>query len=94
MLWAQYRIHPTFTQLYHQLFTAMSPFAELEPMRDEALPHITLARIRKLRKVPFELPERATLPPLPVTGINLYKSDLHSDGARYTTLHNFVLAES
>lgn len=94
MLWAEYSIHPAFSLLYRQLYAAMSTFAMLEPIRDEVIPHITLARMRKLRKVPFELPERATLPPLPVMELALFSSELHSDGARYTALHTFALAES
>ncbi len=60
-------------------------------------PHLTLARTRRPR--PLDLHRLAAMPPPPclnwrADGVDLYRSRLHSDGARYEILAHYPLADA
>lgn len=78
IFWARLHDHPLFTDLTSSVQAILSP-TEIKTQ----LPHITLARIRKLHQFPLVIP---TLKPfsIPINTIELWESQLHETGSTYT----------
>lgn len=88
MVWAQFSESNSFNR-----FTIS--FRECFPTEEQRkpLPHLTLARIRQLRHLPFDL---ADVKPFSVAvhAIELWESHLNSAGATYSRIERWNLAES
>jgi 2'-5' RNA ligase len=52
-------------------------------------PHLTLARIKQLKKLPFDLPH---IHPFSFIAdrVELWKSNLHADGAQYEQITSWI----
>lgn len=87
MLWAGFKEHYSFIDLslsISKIFSAPPPPAQT--------PHITLARIRQLHQLPFDLP--ATKPfSIHVHSVELWQSHLLQTGSTYEALSRWKLGK-
>lgn len=90
LVWARFEPDATFEQLSRELTEQLS--AET-PSRQKAVPHITLARFRKDKPAPNDLPVVSSEHPLDlhVNGIALWQSELASPHPVYTVLDAYPL---
>ena len=94
MIWAQFAESREFDQLCFRLRVAFPTEEKRKP-----LPHLTLARIKQLRQLPFDLPK--TKPYLPggqafsfeVNQLELWESHLDEKGATYEMIEQWKLGE-
>ena len=87
MLWAGFKEHASFTDL--SLSISKIFFAPLPPAQT---PHITLARIRQLHQLPFDLP---TMKPFYIHthAVELWQSHLLQTGSTYEVLSRWKLGK-
>ena len=84
MIWVQFGESQAFENLCLKLREAFPTDEKRKPN-----PHATLARIKQLKKLPFEIPKVKPLF-IKVSELELWKSDLQSTGAEYTKLETFL----
>lgn len=84
MIWIQFEENAAFENLCLKFREAFPTDEKRKP-----LPHLTLARIRQLKKLPFELP---VVHPFSFIAerIDLLKSNLHADGAQYEQITGWM----
>ncbi|GHA77103.1 RNA 2',3'-cyclic phosphodiesterase [Pontibacter akesuensis] len=91
LLWARFAANPTFEALSYELSAALAqqPAKKLKP-----IPHVTLARFKKDKPVPADLPVVELDAPLqlPVPEIALWQSELASPHPVYSVLKHFPLS--
>ncbi len=87
MIWAQFEENQSFESLSHKL-RDMFPTGE----NRKPVPHATLARIKQLRSLPFELPGIKAFSLL-VDKLHLWESHLNSSGSEYSSVSSFRLAK-
>lgn len=84
MVWARYQPQERLEELAKGIHRDLSAYVELEPLRPQFIPHITLARIKPTKdKTPVSWEKPLMPPDLPVKQCILYQSQLTSEGARY-----------
>ncbi|GAB3820509.1 hypothetical protein GCM10028895_20850 [Pontibacter rugosus] len=91
LLWARFKKHPAFEALSQDLTETLTQ----EPVKKlKAIPHVTLARFRKDRQLPKELPATTSEAPLQlaVPGLALWQSELASPHPIYSVLNYFNLS--
>lgn len=88
MVWAGIRPSDDFSTLACLVGEVLGHEPEHEP-----LPHITLARLKEVKKLPKEWAKSTFSAPivLPVKKIEIWESILDSNGARYKSLQRFDL---
>ncbi len=88
LVWARFEAHDTFSALSHDLAAALAPEP---PKKRKAIPHVTLARLRKDVAPPQSLPVvRAAAPlQLQVPELALWQSELAAPHPVYTVLETF-----
>ncbi len=86
MIWAQFEENQTFELLTNK-------FREVFPTgkNRKPVPHATLARIKQLRSLPFELPIMKSFSFL-VDEMHLWESHLNSSGSVYSSVTSFRLS--
>ena len=91
LVWARFEQHQLFEQLSEELTQQLAP---QPPRQQKAIPHVTLARLRKDKPAPQALPTILPAAPvqLAVTAISLWQSELASPHPRYSILETFALA--
>ncbi|MEX0968253.1 MAG: RNA 2',3'-cyclic phosphodiesterase [Bacteroidia bacterium] len=100
MVWAQFQQNDGFTALskaLYQLVAEKAPQYKLDlsrlALRDEIIPHITMARLKDVKRkdlIPPHRPSGVFIPQmLEVNGMALYESVLNPKGARYHILEEF-----
>jgi len=83
MIWAKFNKHPQFTQLSLKLRKSFEPFIS-EPMKfSEPIPHITVARIKKVQDFMLNVQMNE---PFIVNGMELWQSVRTSTGVTYPVL--------
>ncbi|MEO6166828.1 MAG: RNA 2',3'-cyclic phosphodiesterase [Chitinophagales bacterium] len=87
MLWAQLGDNTFFESLSYSL-RELFPTDEARKPR----PHITLARIRQLHQLPFNLPISKSFS-FPVNCVELWESTLHESGATYKSIAQWKLKD-
>lgn len=80
MIWAQFEENAAFEQLSIALRKCFPPDEKRKPN-----PHLTLARIKQLKQLPFELPEVKPFS-FTVATVELWESKLGSEGATYSLI--------
>ncbi|MBK9730763.1 MAG: RNA 2',3'-cyclic phosphodiesterase [Chitinophagaceae bacterium] len=85
MIWAQLEDHLSFSALCLSLRSSFPTGETRMPQ-----PHITLARIRQLHQLPFDLPKAKPFL-IPVNSVELWESHLHADGSKYQVLGQWKL---
>lgn len=85
MIWAQFEQQPHFDHLCTALSKIFPGDESLKPT-----PHVTLARIRQLHQLPFELPCTPAYT-LKVDTVALWNSTLLETGAEYKSLSSWKL---
>lgn len=85
LLWAQFAENPAFSSLSYALRNALPGEETRKP-----LPHITLARIKQLKTLPFDLPVIRKLS-FQVNHVELWESHLQASGSVYEKLHSWKL---
>jgi RNA 2',3'-cyclic 3'-phosphodiesterase len=90
LVWARFAPNRAFEQLSLDLTQALAPEP---PKQQKAIPHITMARLRKDRPAPADLPTIAPEEPLQlhVQDIALWQSELASPHPVYTVIETFRL---
>jgi 2'-5' RNA ligase len=90
LVWARFEEHEAFSALSRDLTQAL---AAEPPKQQKAIPHITLARFRKDKPAPDNLPAVSSEGPLrlPVQDIALWQSELASPHPVYTVVETFGL---
>jgi len=86
MIWAQFEESGAFEKLALQLREAFPTEEKRKPN-----PHATLARIKQLKRLPFELPEAKPFS-FVVDRLELWESKLSSEGSRYLMLQSWKLS--
>jgi 2'-5' RNA ligase len=86
MIWAQFEESPGFEKLCLQLREAFPTEEKRKPN-----PHATLARIKRLKRLPFELPQGKTFS-FVADRIELWESKLSSEGSQYQMLESWKLS--
>jgi len=84
MIWVQFKENIAFESLclkYREVF----PTDE----KRKPLPHLTLARIKQLKKLPFDLPDVNPFSFI-ADRVELWKSHLHSDGSTYEQIASWM----
>ncbi|MBX7109522.1 MAG: RNA 2',3'-cyclic phosphodiesterase [Chitinophagales bacterium] len=87
MLWAVFKEHSSFTDLSVSICRIFSA-----PERREQTPHITLARIRQLHQLPFDLPAMKPFS-IHVDSIELWQSHLQQTGSVYEVISQWKLGK-
>ena len=87
MLWASFTENTFFESLSWSLCNIFQSDEAQKP-----LPHITLARIRQLHQLPFNLPKTKSFS-LRVNSVELWESTLHESGAAYKTIAQWKLMD-
>ena len=92
LVWARFAEHDAFTALSHDLAQAL---AEAPPKQQKAIPHVTLARFRKDKPLPGNLPVATAERPLSlaVQKIALWQSELASPHPIYTVVETYPLGK-
>jgi 2'-5' RNA ligase len=85
LLWAQFVDNPAFSALSYALRNAFPGEETRKP-----LPHITLARIKQLKALPFDLPVISKFS-FQVNHVELWESHLQASGSVYEKLHSWKL---
>jgi len=85
MIWAQFHDNLSYENLCFRLRESFPTDENRKPT-----PHITLARIRQLKQVPFELPSAKKISVL-VEQVELWQSFTKAEGAEYKCLHTWKL---
>ena len=85
MIWAQFQENKAYDSLCYSLRKAFPTQEKRIPV-----PHLTLARIKQLRQLPFELPKIKSFY-FPVNSIELWESYLGESGSTYTMLSRWKL---
>jgi RNA 2',3'-cyclic 3'-phosphodiesterase len=93
LVWARFQQSEPFAKLSRELTQLLAP----EPPREQkAIPHITIARFRKdkpaPRNLPVIVPEQEML--LHLDTISLWRSELHSPHPVYSILETFPLSHN
>ncbi|QCR23242.1 RNA 2',3'-cyclic phosphodiesterase [Pontibacter sp. SGAir0037] len=90
LVWARFKPDATFEQLSTALTQAL---AKAPPKQQKAIPHVTLARFRKDKPVPANLPHIIPdeLLQLPVNTVALWQSELASPHPVYSVLESYPL---
>jgi 2'-5' RNA ligase len=89
MIWARFQRSLGFLELSQECRKFCQPYMAEPDDGKEPIPHVTLARLRQPvdpRKFSFK---PLSLPPVEVTGMNLYESDLTPNGPVYTVLDHY-----
>jgi len=93
LVWARFRQSEPFALLSRELTRALAP---QPPKEEKAIPHVTVARFRKdkpaPRDLPVVLPEQDIL--LPVNAVALWRSELKSPHPVYSILESFPLGHN
>ena len=84
MIWIQFEENTDFETLC-QKYREAFPTDE----RRKPLPHLTLARIRQLKKLPFDLPHINRFSFI-ADRVELWKSNLQTDGAQYEQITSWM----
>lgn len=84
MIWAQFEENTAFEALCLKFREAFPTGEKRKP-----LPHLTLARIRQLKKLPFDLPHVHPFSFI-ADRVELLKSNLSSDGAHYEQITSWM----
>ncbi len=87
MIWAQFEESKRYESLSYKLRDIFPTGENRKPM-----PHATLARIKQLRSLPFELPAAKPFSFL-VDEIQLWESHLRASGSEYNYVRSFQMAE-
>lgn len=87
MIWAQFAENKCFESLSFS-FRKLFPTEETR----KPLPHVTLARIRQLHQLPFNLPKTKSFS-FRVNSVELWESTLHESGAAYKTIAQWKLMD-
>lgn len=84
MIWIQFEENILFETLCLKYREAFPTDEKRKP-----LPHLTLARVRQLKKIPFDLPH---IHPFSFIAdrVELWKSNLHADGAHYEQITSLI----
>lgn len=87
MIWSQYEPNNEFESLCYALREAFPTIEKRTP-----LPHLTVARIKQLRKLPFDLPK---IKPLPFIAekVELWESHLARAGAEYELVETWKFGD-
>jgi 2'-5' RNA ligase len=85
MIWAQFEPNKLFEDLTYK-FREMGPSDE----KRQPVPHITLARIKQLHRVPFELPRIKPFSFI-ADAVELWESHLRQDGSEYEKIKRWQL---
>ncbi|MBA3647408.1 MAG: RNA 2',3'-cyclic phosphodiesterase [Chitinophagales bacterium] len=85
MVWAQFEENNTFEDICLK-FRESFPTEE----KRKPAPHLTLARIKQLHKLPFDLPKEFPFSFI-AHEIDLMVSQLHADGAKYELVKSWYL---
>ncbi len=85
MIWAQFHSHEALTNLAETLANELAVTPQ-----EELLPHITLARLKHWKRVPFRFPELPVFQ-LPVRRVELWQSRTLPSGAQYTCIDGWPL---
>jgi len=85
MIWAQFEENPAFEKLSFQLREAFPTGEKRKPN-----PHATIARIKQLKRLPFELPAAKPFSFI-ADRLELWESKLNSEGSKYFLLKNWNL---
>ena len=90
LVWARFEQHDTFEKLSQELTEQL---CEEEPSKKKATPHVTLARFRKDKPAPKDLPVVRSEQELElhVNGIALWQSELGSPHPTYSVLEAYQL---
>ncbi len=80
MIWAQFEENAAFEQLSIALRKCFPTDEKRKPN-----PHLTLARIKQLKQLPFELPEVKPFSFM-AAAVELWESKLGSEGAAYSLI--------
>ena len=93
LVWARFEPDTTFENLSRELTEKLSP---TPPTDKKPIPHITLARFRKDKPAPKDLPVITTVQPmeLHVNGIALWQSELASPHPVYSVLDAYPLGQN
>lgn len=93
LVWARFQESDSFAQLSRELTRLLAP---KPPKEQKEIPHITIARFRKDKPAPKDLPvvipEQQML--LPIDTISLWRSDLKSPHPVYSILETFPLSHN
>ena len=91
-MWARFAEHDAFTALSHDLAQAL---AEAPPKQQKPIPHVTLARFRKDKPLPGNLPVAISERPLSlaVQEVALWQSELASPHPIYTVVETYPLGK-
>jgi 2'-5' RNA ligase len=85
MIWAQFEDSPAFENLCLELRKSFPTDEKRKP-----LPHLTIARIKQLKKLPFDLPSLNTFS-FETDHLELWESHLDLDGAQYKMIESWNL---
>ena len=85
MIWAVFQENKTYDSLCYSLRKAFPTEENRTP-----IPHITLARIKQLHQLPFELPKVKSFY-FPVNSIELWESHLNEFGSSYEMITRWKL---
>lgn len=93
LVWARFKQDDTFEKLSKELTEQL---CEEEPSKQKAIPHITLARFRKDKPAPKDLPIVTSEQPLElhVAGVALWQSELASPHPVYSILDVYPLGHN
>ncbi len=86
MIWAQFHSHEALTNLAETFANELA----ITPQED-LLPHITLARVKHWKRIPFRFPALPAFQ-LPVRRVELWQSHTLPTGAQYTSIDGWALA--
>ena len=87
MWWARYQATPDWQAFYQALYRCVSAFTPLEPYRSNAIPHITLARLKSGNQPFPDLPEAENMPLFPLRNLQMFESQQQPSGTRYRPLY-------
>jgi 2'-5' RNA ligase len=91
MIWVKFLEDKTFTQLAGSIYNSLSPLLpDLEKSRIPLFPHVTLIRLKKLKPQKQEVPWLKPFE-IKVTQIELWRSFLEENGAKYKTIEIFPI---
>jgi 2'-5' RNA ligase len=88
MIWAQFEKEPLYESLCIELRRLFPTDENRKPV-----PHATIARIKQLRELPFELPQVKSFS-MEITSLALWESQLDPSGARYEMIAEWKLKGS